>query len=195
MKLSKTLPVLTLAFALSAPIALLASADKDTALPAGPTAAQSKTAELVYGLLSDSRFAYRPRTLDDTLSRDIFDRYLEALDPGKLFFTAQDIAAFTPYQTKLDDAIKTGRMDAPYAMFTVYKQRVAERVAQARKQLKSDKFEFTGTDRYEYDREKAPWASDADLDTLWRQSLRTDCFHSASSCAALAHGAFSRSYS
>lgn len=174
MKLSKTLPVLAFAFALSAPIALLASADKDTALPAGPTAAQAKTAELVYGLLSDSRFAYRPRTLDDALSRDIFDRYLEALDPGKLFFTAQDIAAFAPYQAKLDDAIKSGQMDAPYAMFTVYKQRVAERVTQARKQLKTDKFDFTGADRYEYDREKAPWATDAQLDALWRQSVRND---------------------
>jgi carboxyl-terminal processing protease len=174
MKLSKTLPVLAFAFALSTPIVLLARADNDTALPTGPTAAQSKTAELVYGLLSDSRFAYRPRTLDDTLSRDIFDRYLEALDPGKLFFTAQDIAAFAPYQTKLDDAIKSGQMDAPYAMFTVYKQRVSERVAMARKQLKSDKFEFTGSDRYEYDREKAPWASAAQLDAMWKQSVRND---------------------
>jgi carboxyl-terminal processing protease len=174
MKLSSTLPVLTLAFALSAPIALLARADNDAKLPSGPTADQATTAKLVYGLLSDSRYAYRPRALDDALSQDVYKRYLESLDPGKLFFTAQDVAKFAPYQTQLDDAIKSGHMDAPYAMFAVYKQRVAERVAMARATLKQDKFDFSGNDRYEYDREDAPWASAAQLDTIWTQSVRND---------------------
>ena len=78
---------------------------------AGPTAEQATTAKLVYGLLSDSRYAYRPRALDDALSADIFKRYLEALDPGKLFFTAQDVAKFAPYRTTLDDAIKGGDLE------------------------------------------------------------------------------------
>src|SRR6476620_3153185 len=69
----------------------------DTAVGTGPTAEQGTTAKLVYGLLSDSRYAYRPRALDDSLSADIFKRYLEALDPGKLFFTAEDIKNFQPY--------------------------------------------------------------------------------------------------
>ena len=46
----------------------------------------------MYGLLSDSRYAYRPRALDDALSQEVHTRYLEALDPGKMFFTAQDAA-------------------------------------------------------------------------------------------------------
>jgi len=174
MKLSKTLPVLALAFAISTPIALLARADNETKLPTGPTADEATTAKLVYGLLSDSRYAYRPRALDDALSQDVFKRYLEALDPGKLFFTAQDIAKFQPYATELDDAIKGGGMEAPYAMFTIYKQRVAERVGMARNVLKTDKFDFAGKERYEYDRKDAPWADKAALDTLWRQSVRND---------------------
>ncbi|KGQ17964.1 Tail-specific protease [Lysobacter dokdonensis DS-58] len=175
MKLSKTLPVISLALALTAPIALLArGADDDATLAGAPSAAQAKTAELVYGLLSDSRFAYRPRALDDTLSRDIHKRYLEAMDPGKLFFTAQDIAKFAPYQTQLDDAIKSGKMDAAYAMFAVYKQRVAERTAYARKVLKTDKFDFSGSDRYDYERKDAPWADAATLDKIWTQSVRND---------------------
>jgi carboxyl-terminal processing protease len=173
MKLSSTLPVLTLAFALAAPIALMARNDA-AKLPNGPTADEATTAKLVYGLLSDSRYAYRPRALDDALSQDIFKRYLEALDPGKLFFTAEDIKNFQPYATQLDDAIKSGQMDAPYAMFALYKQRVNERVAKARAELKSDKFDFSGHDQYQYDREKAPWATTAQLDTIWSQSVRND---------------------
>ena len=80
MKLTRSLPALSLAFALTVPLALLARADGD-ALPSGPTPAQETTAKLVYGLLSDSRYAYRPRALDDALSREIFDSFLETWDP------------------------------------------------------------------------------------------------------------------
>lgn len=174
MKLRSTLPVLSLTLVLAMPLALLARGDAG-AIAAGPTADQATTAKLVYGLLSDSRYAYRPRALDDTLSQDIYTRYLEALDPAKLFFTAQDIARFAAYRTTLDDAIKGAQLEAPYAMFAVYKQRVNERVAAARALLKQDKFDFSGKDRYEYDREDAQWAADgAALDTLWKQSVRND---------------------
>ena len=106
----KTPAIAVLALALVAPLALLARAD--SAVPssavAGPTADQSTTSKLVYGLLSDSRYAYRPQALDDALSQDIFKRYLEALDGGKQYFTATDIERFGPYKTELDDAIRSG---------------------------------------------------------------------------------------
>jgi carboxyl-terminal processing protease len=175
MKLSNTLPAISLAFALTAPLALLARADGGVALPSGPTAAQATTAKLVYGLLSDSRYAYRPRPLDDTLSQDIFKRYLETLDGGKLFFTAQDVEKFSPYKTQLDDAIKGSGMAPAYAMFALYKQRVNERIAFARGVLKTDKFDFSGKERYEYDRKDVPWAADSNaLDAIWRQSVKND---------------------
>src|SRR5687768_13981974 len=143
MKVFSALPVTLVALALSAPLALLARADSESAnaVPALPSAAQATTSKLVYGFLSDSRYAYRPRALDDALSADIFKRYLEALDGGKVFFTAQDIAGFEQYKTKLDDAIKSGQMDPAYAMFNLYRQRVNERVAQARGLLKQDIFD------------------------------------------------------
>lgn len=165
-----------LALALATPVALLArpSADQSAAIAAGPTADQATTARLVYGLLSDSRYAYRPRALDDALSQDVFKRYLEALDGSKMFFTAGDVAKFSQYKTSLDDAIKSGKLDPAYAMFALYKQRVAERSAYSRALLKQDIFDFSGNDRWQYDRKDAAWATSADLDTLWKQSVRND---------------------
>lgn len=197
---AKTAPASVLvAFLLTTPVALLAqsdsAADKKTSqvelpthekpnliksmepspLPRAATADQTMAAKLVYGLLSDSRYAYRPVALDDTLSADIYKRYLEALDGGKQFFTAQDIAKFDANKLKLDDAIKSGDLAPAYAIFSTYKQRVDQRVTYARELLKQDMFDFTGTDRYEYDREDAPWATDAAaLDTLWKASVRND---------------------
>ena len=78
MKTPRTL----LFLALVAPLALFARPPADgpqasggkNAIAQGPTADQATTAKLVYGLLSDSRYAYRPQPLDDALSADIFDR-------------------------------------------------------------------------------------------------------------------------
>ena len=173
MKPIRTLLALSLGLALAAPLALLARADGE-ALPSAPTGDQATTSRLVYGLLSDSRYAYRPRALDDALSQDILKRYLEALDPGKVFLTAQDVAGFSKYATTLDDAIKSGQVDPAWAMFAVYRMRVGERIAYARGLLKGG-FDFSGNERYEYDREHAPWAaSGAALDTLWKQSVKND---------------------
>ncbi len=162
-----------LSLALIAPLALLARADGET-LPAAPTADQSTTSKLVYGLLSDSRYAYRPRALDDALSQDVLKRYLESLDGGKQYFTAEDIAKFAPYQTQLDEAIRSGDLAPAYDIFALYKQRVNGRVAYARALLKQD-FDFSGEQRWEYDREDAPWAANtAELDEVWKKSVMND---------------------
>ena len=169
----KKAPLLLLALALSTPLALLARGDGE-AITVAPTADQANTSKLVYGLLSDSRYAYRPRPLDDALSQQIFKRYFEALDGGKQFFTAADVERFSPYKTKLDDAIRSGDLAPAYEIFTVYKQRVGQRVAYARALLKQD-FDFAGNERWEYDREDAPWAADGKaLDAIWKKSVMND---------------------
>lgn len=171
MKVAKALPVSLLALALTVPVAwLTAQADAGS-----PSAEQATAAKLVYGVLSDSRYAYRPRALDDKLSAEMLDRYLESLDPGKLFFTAADIAKLDTYRTRLDDAIKSGEVAPAFEMFALYQQRVNTRVAHARALLEKDIFSFDGDDRWNYDREDAPWAADtAELDKLWEQSVRND---------------------
>jgi carboxyl-terminal processing protease len=174
MKVKKVSALLLLSLALATPLALMARADGGIALPTAPTADQATTSKLVYGLLSDSRYAYRPRALDDTLSQDIFKRYLESLDSNKQYFTAADVAKFAPFKTQMDDAIRSGDLAPAYDIFSVYRQRVQERVAYARALLKQD-FDFTGEQRWDYDREDAPWAtSTAELDALWKKSVMND---------------------
>ena len=169
---NRPLIALSIAVALATPLALLAGSS-DIALSSGPTQHQATTARMVHGLLSDSRYAYRPRTLDDALSREILTEYLKTLDPGKVFLTAQDVAGFQRYATTLDDAIKSGQVDPAWTIFAAYRQRVGERIGYARGLLKGE-FDFTKDERYHYDREDAPWAEPAALDALWRQSVKND---------------------
>ncbi|TYT25818.1 tail-specific protease [Luteimonas viscosa] len=174
MKLNRIVTVSLLALALALPLGFMAHAEGEP-IPGAPTAEQTTTSRLVYGLLSDSRYAYRPRPLDATMSSEIFDHYLESLDGAKLFFTAQDIARFRAHEPGMGDSVRSGDLEPAYTIFAMYKQRVADRVAYARALLEQDIFDFSGNDRWEYDREEAPWAADAAaLDALWKQSVRND---------------------
>src|SRR5690606_37468789 len=162
------------ALALAMPLALMARSGSD-AIPAGPSTDHATTSKLVYGLLSDSRYAYRPRGLDASLSQDIFRRYLEALDGNKLFLDATDVARFRRHEPKLGEAVRQGDPSAAMEMYAVYKQRVAERVQYARDLLVKDIFAFDADERWYYDREDAEWAKDqAELDALWQKSVRND---------------------
>lgn len=163
-----------LALLLVVPVALLARSGATGAVALAPTPEQATTSRLVYGLLSDSRYAYRPRPADATMSEDIFRRYLEALDGNKQFFTAADVERFAPYRARMADAVREGDPSPAFAIFAVYRERVEQRVAYARGLL-AQEFDFTGNERWEYDRKDAPWAPDeAALDDLWRKLVMND---------------------
>ncbi|MEO7432890.1 MAG: carboxy terminal-processing peptidase [Dokdonella sp.] len=121
-----------------------------------------------------TRFHYKPTPLDDAMSEQIFKRYLDSLDGDKLFFTEADINRFAVYKDKLDDAIYDQDLAAPFAIFNLYEQRVAQRLAFARAELAKG-FNFSSDESYQYDREKAPWAKDdAEVNDLWRKRIKND---------------------
>ena len=163
-----------LALALTAPLALLARADGDAQLPAGPTADQATTAKLVYGLLSDSRYAYRPRALDDALSAG----HLQALPRSARRRQAvlhraghREVRAVQDRARRRDQERRAGAGLRDVRRCTSSASTSASRYA--RNLLKQDIFDFSGNDRCEYDREDAPWAADsAALDALWKQSVQ-----------------------
>ena len=164
--------VLPLTLAIAAATAPAPSAKAAEAM--APTQAQAEATTLVYGLLSDSRYAYRPMALDDKLSADIFRRYIEALDNDKLFFVASDMERFAPYRNRLDDAIKSQELAPAYDIFKTYLARVDERAAFARSLL-AKPFDFSSKETWAYDREKASWASDqAALNEVWRKYVKND---------------------
>src|SRR5690554_6668817 len=173
MKTSRLISTALVAVALPVPLALMARAAGDS-IPASASQDQVRTSRLVYGLLSDSRFVYRPRTMDAEMSSDIFERYLESLDANRMFLTAADVERFEPYRAEMGAAVRSGEMEPAYAIFALYKERVDERVAYARGLLEQDIFDFAGDDRWEYDRKEADWAASDALDAAWRQSVRND---------------------
>jgi carboxyl-terminal processing protease len=164
-----SLPLLIAAVAIKQPVAAKAGVSEMR-----PTEDQAIAATFVYGVFSDSALAYRSRPLDDALSADIYKRYIETLDPEKMYFTASDMAEFAKYKTTLDDGIKTRHIEAPFAIFQTYQSRAKQRIAHARSLL-NQPFDFSAKEVWAYDRKKASWADDANvLNDLWRKSVKND---------------------
>ncbi len=51
---------------------------------------------------------YSPKPINDAYSADVFDKYLEMMDPAKKFLLQSDVDEFSKYKTKLDDYLNKG---------------------------------------------------------------------------------------
>jgi carboxyl-terminal processing protease len=90
-----------------------------------PLATHPRTAQIVVQQLR--RNHYVDLKVNDALSSDMFDNYLEALDPGRYYFLAADIAEFEGYRYELDNALRRGDLLPAYRMFNRLQQRLLER--------------------------------------------------------------------
>jgi carboxyl-terminal processing protease len=120
-------------------------------------------------------FHYKRPQIDDQLSHLAFDRYLESLDPNRLFFTQKDVDKFDIYRNVLDDSLLNGRLDPAFVIFRAFRQKVEQRVDYALKLLDEDHFDFKRNEQYVFDRKDRPWAAnEAALNDLWRKRIKND---------------------
>ncbi len=137
-----------------------------------PAAQEAKAAHLAAELLS--RYHYKAVPLNDALSSQVFDKFLKTLDPEKVYFLQSDIDRLAIARQRLDDAILTEDLSAPFEIFNLYERRAVERMAYARSLL-SKGFDFTGNETLMIDRKDQAWpATEAESLDLWRKRVKND---------------------
>lgn len=115
---------------------------------------------------------YKKVAINDSLSSEIFDRYIEKLDYSKLYFLKSDIESFESHRDMFDNFVNSGQLQEAYQIFNVYLQRFEQRMNFVYKRLE-EPFDFTVEESLDRDREKAPWATSAqELDEQWRMRLK-----------------------
>ncbi|HXQ30893.1 MAG TPA: carboxy terminal-processing peptidase [Steroidobacteraceae bacterium] len=137
-----------------------------------PNERHRKVARLVGEVIERSH--YRQAVLDEKMSSQVFDRYLESLDSNRSYFLASDIAELERFRFKLDEAIRTGKVEPAFVMFARFQERnrAAVRSAIADLNVAPD---FTLDESFVFDRSKAPWlANQAESDDLWRKRVKND---------------------
>lgn len=137
-----------------------------------PTKGQEQTAHVIVKVID--KYHYKDVSLDDHLSEMILDRYLDALDPNRSFFLANDIRRFSGYKDKLDDYLINARIEPAFEIFRLYRERVGEAIAHA-KQLLAKPFDFTVNETYQFERQDEPWSQTrAELNDYWRKRVKND---------------------
>ena len=166
----KRTTIITLFFLLAGSLA--ASVDVEKALELEPNMDQRYASSIATRFLTN--YHYKRTRLDDDLSSEIYDAYLNLLDPNRIYFLQADIDAFERYRHLMDDSLRHSDLVSAYEIFNLYTDRVLDRVEYSRKRAQ-EPFDFTIDEDYQYDREDEAWAKNQqELDELWRLRVKND---------------------
>ena len=105
-----------------------------------PQPRQALVDEAIAGILT--RYHYGKQPPADELSKQVFEHYLENLDPNRSYFLQSDIDGFAHYEKDLVGAIQTGNLKPAFAIYNVYQQRVQQRIQYALRLLSHEQVEY-----------------------------------------------------
>ena len=115
---------------------------------------------------------YEPKEINDDFSVNIFEDFIDVLDPTKRYFMEEDIMEFEKYKFQLDDQIK----NTDISFFNLVYERLMTRMEDAKviyKEVLSVPFDYTieETISIKYDKELFA-ASKSELKERWRKQLK-----------------------
>jgi len=135
-----------------------------------PKAKHREQSKLIYQLLS--KYHYKKVDVDDSLSVKILKKYIESLDPNREYFYKSDIDYFNQYKMQMDDYIISGYLEPAYEIFTVYHQRVKDRISFVFSMLE-DEPDFSVKEFLYFDRKELEWFDDLNqMDNYWRKKMK-----------------------
>lgn len=114
------------------------------------------------------------KKIDEGVSERGFELFLKAVDPTKIYLTRQDVDEFEAQYAK-DCALKAkeGKLDAAFAVYNRFLQRVDERVALAQKMLDENNFDFAVDEEFIREPELLDYAkSDAEVVDRMRRRVK-----------------------
>ncbi len=143
--------------------------------PLIPLASHSKTSISIVNELRNNHY-YPRRKIDDSVSAQVFDKYIDRLDSGRAYFLATDVEHLDEkYRFSLDEALKQGDLAPAFDIFNLFQDRVIDRLEYVLAFIDHglDTFDFTVEESLELDPENAPWPRDREeMDSLWRKRVK-----------------------
>ena len=120
---------------------------------------------------------YRGAPPDKAMSNRMYDEFVKALDPGRIYFSDADLARFEEQKDRLCKLLLNGDYRFAIELYDLYRTRSREFRQFAAEYLKHD-IDFTKDEYYQTDRSKAPRpANDAERRELWRLRLKHDILY------------------
>ncbi|HZG01071.1 MAG TPA: carboxy terminal-processing peptidase, partial [Chitinophagales bacterium] len=115
---------------------------------------------------------FDPAPVDDAYAQKVFDLFLQRMDFNKKFFLQSDVDAFKKQISQIDDQAKNNRYDFFETVNTTYEKRLKQ-VTAMYPSLLDEPFDFTKSESFETDGEKAKYVTDSvALREQWRKYLK-----------------------
>ena len=115
---------------------------------------------------------YEPKEINDKFSANVFEDFLDILDPTKRYFLESDIKEFEKYKYQIDDQIK----NTDISFFSVVHERLIQRMDEAKEiyaEILSEPFDYTIKENINVDYSEEPYASNRrQLKERWRKQLK-----------------------
>nr|WP_297783176.1 carboxy terminal-processing peptidase [uncultured Allomuricauda sp.] len=115
---------------------------------------------------------YEPKDVNDSFSSNVFDDFIDIVDPTKRYFLKSDIREFEKYRFMIDDEIR----NTDITFFNTVYQRLMLRMEEAKdiyKEVLSQPFDYTVEETIEIDYSEQDFASNKkELKERWRKQLK-----------------------
>ena len=120
------------------------------------------------------RYHYLGKKIDDSLSEQIFDRFVKYLDPSRNLFILKDMEQLEKYRHRFDTDLKRGNLNIAYEIYNLYHDRAVQRLSYILKLIKiqDPPLPLDSPDFLEMDNTQRPWQLTLDdLRALWKKEL------------------------
>lgn len=136
---------------------------------------ENHSSTLITALSILSKDHYEDLTLNDALSKEWLDGFIEFLDPARSYLLASDIAEFeTKYAAQLDDYANKGDLSPAKVMYDRFRNRALSRFESNIALLENTEktFDYETDQTLPIEREDYQWQNSLEAtDTLWNQQL------------------------
>ncbi len=115
---------------------------------------------------------FDPIAMDDGFSEELFNDYIEILDPVKRYFYQSDIKEFEKYKLEIDDQLR----DTDITFFNVVNERMLERIEGAKgiyREILSEPFDYSIDESFDTDYENSGFVKNKkQMKDRWRKQLK-----------------------
>ncbi len=169
---AKKVVLFMVALVSASPVLAIKSTLTQSAVTLRPTASETEAGKYISQYLLQNH--YRKVAVNDSLSQQIFNRYIDNLDGSKSYFFASDIEYLRRmYGNKIDDEFLAGKATAGFEIYNLFLKRAKEKMRYMKAAADTVHFNFSTPETLDLDRKSNPWSVDKQLLTdLWRKELK-----------------------
>ena len=115
---------------------------------------------------------YLDKEIDDNFSEEVFETFIENIDPYKRYFYASDFKDFSKYKFSIDDSFKNPDL----TFFNLVHDRFINRISETKsiyKKILSTPFDFTKQEQFNLDIDEMEYVNnESELYDRWRRLLK-----------------------